>query len=67
MSMLISRFMINLQEARRITSGSTGIDRSVSSVRFSRVVGSIGELLDSNIVEDVEDDEALGGNSVKAV
>ena len=45
-SILISRFMMNLQEAKRAASGSIAASQSVSLVQFDRVVGSIGELLE---------------------
>ena len=50
--------MMNLQEARRNTAGSIGESRSVSLVRFERVVGSIGEPFGLSITEDGADDEA---------
>ena len=49
--------MMNLQEARRVISGSTGASRSVSLVRFDRVVGSIGEILEPSSVEHTTGDE----------
>ena len=49
--------MMNLQEARRVISGSIGASRSVSLVRFDRVVGSIGEILEPIIVECTADEE----------
>ncbi len=62
-AILTSRFMMNLQEASQAASGSTGVsgNRSVSLVRFDRVVGSIGESLgplsivggDTDLVDDV--------------
>ena len=55
-SILISRFMMNLQETNRRTSGSTGASWSVSHVRFDRVVGSIGEILESGIMESTDDE-----------
>ena len=62
-SILVSRFMMNLQEVKRFKTWSTSASRSISLVRFDRVVGSIGETLESSIVEDTEDggDLALGG------
>ena len=56
-SILISRFMMNLQEAKRCTSGSTGPSWSVSRLRFERVIGSIGETLGSIIMEGTDNDD----------
>ena len=58
-SILISRFMMNLQEVKRFKTWPTSASRSISLVRFDRVVGSIGETLESSIVEDTEDDGDL--------
>ena len=58
-SILISRFMMNLQEVKRFKTWPTSASRSVSLVRFDRVVGSIGETLESSIIEDTEDDGDL--------
>ena len=49
--------MMNLQEAMRRTSGSTGASLSVSHVRFERVIGSIGETLEPGIFEGTENDD----------
>lgn len=49
--------MMDLQEARRRTSGSTGASLSVSQVRFERVLGSIGETLESRIMEGTDNDD----------
>ena len=43
--------MMNLQEARLTTLESTRATHSVSLVRFERVVGSIGELLECSMIE----------------
>ena len=56
---LISRFMMNLQEVKRFKTWPTSASRSISLVRFDRVVGSIGETLESSIVEDRDDDGDL--------
>ena len=56
-SILMSHFMMNLQEAKRVTSGSMGESRSVSLVRFERVVGSIGQPLGLSVVEQVNDSD----------
>ena len=56
-SILISRFMMNLQEVKRFNAWPTSASRSISLVRFDRVIGSIGETLESGIVEDRDDDE----------
>ncbi|KAM5536323.1 hypothetical protein V8D89_010015, partial [Ganoderma adspersum] len=60
-SILISRFMMNLQEARMGMSGSTsgGGGRTVSLVQFGRIVGSIGEPLEQSMAEQ---DLYLGDN-----
>ena len=49
--------MMNLQEAKRCTSGSTGPSWSVSRLRFERVIGSIGETLGSIIMEGTDNDD----------
>ena len=49
--------MMNLQNARRVASGSIGSSRSISLVRFNRVVGSIGEPLELSIAEHIYDDD----------
>ena len=48
---------MNLQEVKRFKTWPTSASRSVSLVRFDRVIGSIGETLESGIVEDRDDDE----------
>ena len=55
-SILVSRFMMNLQEVKRSNTWPTSASRSVSLVQFDRVIGSIGETLESSIVEDRDDD-----------
>ena len=55
-SILISRFMMNLQEVKRFKTWPTSASRSISLVRFDRVVGSIGETLELSLVEDRDDD-----------
>ena len=55
-SILISRFMMNLQEVKRFKTWPTSANRSISLVRFDRVIGSIGETLESSIAEDRDDD-----------
>ena len=49
--------MMNLQETKRRVSGSNGESRSVSLVRFERVIGSIGETLESRIMEGTDNDD----------
>ena len=51
-TILISRFMMNLQEARQVALESTGVNKSISLVQFDRAVGSIGVLLGSSILDD---------------
>ncbi|KAI1782490.1 hypothetical protein LXA43DRAFT_905611 [Ganoderma leucocontextum] len=56
---LVSRFMLNLQETRRRTAGVSG-SRNGPSSNFDRIVGSIGESLGPGIVDpegDVPGDE----------
>ena len=48
--------MMNLQEVKRFNTWPTSASRSISLVRFDRVIGSIGETLESRIVGDRDDD-----------
>ena len=54
-SILISRFMMNLQEVKRFNTWPTSTSRSISLVRFDRVIGSIGETFESSIVKGPDD------------
>lgn len=46
---LIEQFIVNLQHARQAALGSTAMSHSVSLVKFDRVIGSIGELLEQSM------------------
>ena len=66
-AILTARFMMNLQDASRRLSGSAGGSNgagTLSSARFDRVVGSIGESLGPSVIGgDIygsEDDEGGG-------
>lgn len=50
--------MMNLQDAKRLASGSAGASRSISLVQFDRVVGSIQEPFEPSTIEYTAYDEA---------